>query len=88
MKFIVEYIIRKDLWGLKMGMFIAESVSDEILRKSRDTRLIALDLDGTTLTREGLSRRTKDTLETAISNGIDVVIATGRVFSALPERNS
>lgn len=86
MKFIVEYIIRKDLWGLKMGMFIAESVSDEILRKSRDTRLIALDLDGTTLTREGLSRRTKDTLETAISNGIDVVIATGRVFSALPER--
>ena len=69
-----------------MGMFIAESVSDEILRKSRDTRLIALDLDGTTLTREGLSRRTKDTLETAISNGIDVVIATGRVFSALPER--
>jgi len=54
LKFIVEYIIRKDLWGLKMGMFIAESVSDEILRKSRNTRLIALDLDGTTLTREGL----------------------------------
>lgn len=69
-----------------MGFFIAERVSDEIIEKCKDIRLIALDLDGTTLTREGLTRRTKDTLEEAISAGIEVVIATGRVFSALPGR--
>lgn len=69
-----------------MGLFIAEKVSDEIIEKCKDTRLIALDLDGTTLTRDGLTRRTKDTLEEAISAGIEVVIATGRVFSALPDR--
>ena len=48
-------------------------------------KLIALDLDGTTLTRNGLTRRTKETLEEAIEKGIDVVIATGRPYSALPE---
>ncbi len=69
-----------------MGLFIAEKVDDEIIEKCKDIRLIALDLDGTTLTREGLTRRTKDTLEAAIARGIDVVIATGRVFSALPDR--
>ncbi len=69
-----------------MGLFIAEKVSDEIMEKCKDIRLIALDLDGTTLTREGLTRRTKDTLEAAISKDIEVVIATGRVFSALPDK--
>ena len=49
-------------------------------------RMIALDLDGTTLTRSGLTRRTKETLEEAIRRGIHVVIATGRVYAALPER--
>lgn len=48
-------------------------------------KLIALDLDGTTLTRNGLTRRTKETLEEAIEKGIEVVIATGRPYSALPE---
>ena len=48
-------------------------------------KLIALDLDGTTLTRNGLTRRTKEALEEAIENGLDVVIATGRPYSALPE---
>lgn len=48
-------------------------------------KLIALDLDGTTLTRNGLTRRTKETLEDAIEKGIEVVIATGRPYSALPE---
>ena len=69
-----------------MGLFIEEKISDELIKRCKDTRLIALDLDGTTLTREGLSRRTKDTLEEAISTGIEVVIATGRVFSALPPK--
>ena len=48
-------------------------------------RMIALDLDGTTLTRNGLTRRTKETLEEAIRRGIHVVIATGRVYASLPE---
>ena len=49
-------------------------------------KLIALDLDGTTLTRNGLTRRTKETLEEVIARGLDVVIATGIPYSALPEQ--
>ncbi len=51
-----------------------------------EIKLIALDLDGTTL-RKGsvLSERTRHTLEEAIDKGVHVVVATGRVFSALPE---
>ena len=49
-------------------------------------KLIALDLDGTTLNREGqLSPKTKKVIEAAIARGTEVVIATGRVLSALPE---
>jgi len=48
-------------------------------------KMIALDLDGTTLTRNGLTRRTKETLEEAIRRGYKVVVATGRPFVALPE---
>lgn len=69
-----------------MNLTSDEKVTAEMLEKIKRTKLIALDLDGTTLTRDGLSRRTKQTLEEAISRGIDVVIATGRVFSALPEK--
>lgn len=65
---------------------ITDEMTEEMLEKIENIKMIALDLDGTTLTREGLSRRTKETLEEAISKGIDVVIATGRVFSALPEK--
>lgn len=51
-----------------------------------NTKLIALDLDGTTLRKRSLlSDDTKDTLQQAIKAGIHVVIATGRVFSALPQ---
>lgn len=50
-----------------------------------DIRLIALDLDGTTLNSSGyISNFTKETLETAIRHGIQVVIASGRAWSALP----
>ena len=48
-------------------------------------KMIALDLDGTTLTRSGLTRRTKETLEEAIRRGYKVVVATGRPYVALPE---
>lgn len=49
-------------------------------------KLIALDLDGTTLNNEGqLSPKTKMVIETTIARGVPVVIATGRVLSALPQ---
>lgn len=49
-------------------------------------KLIALDLDGTTLNSEGkLTTFTEKTLNRATEKGIHVVIATGRVGSALPE---
>ena len=48
-------------------------------------KMVALDLDGTTLTRAGLTRRTKECLEECIERGIEVVIATGRPYVALPE---
>lgn len=54
--------------------------------KLKKIKMIALDLDGTTLTRNGLTRRTRETLEEAISQGIAVVIATGRPYTALPEK--
>lgn len=48
-------------------------------------KLIALDLDGTTLNSKGLlTDITKEAIEEAIRREIQVVIATGRVFSALP----
>ncbi len=51
-----------------------------------DIKLIALDLDGTTL-RSGtiLSEETKNTLEAAIAKGVHVVIATGRGLDAIPK---
>lgn len=69
-----------------MNLAASEQISSELLDRIKKIKLIALDLDGTTLTRDGLTRRTKETLESAIERGIDVVIATGRVFTALPER--
>lgn len=69
-----------------MNLAVSTQASPEMEKRLAGIKLIALDLDGTTLTREGLTRRTKDTLEEAMERGIDVVIATGRVFSALPEK--
>ncbi len=48
-------------------------------------KLIALDLDGTTLNKEGkLSPKTREAFEKAIDRGVNIVIATGRCFDALP----
>ncbi|WP_434309673.1 Cof-type HAD-IIB family hydrolase [Hominifimenecus sp. rT4P-3] len=48
-------------------------------------RLIALDLDGTTLRSDGtLSDRTKKALKEAIKRGVHVVVASGRSFHSLP----
>lgn len=52
----------------------------------RDIRLIGLDLDGTTLTTDKkLTPHTKEVLEACIRQGIEVLPATGRVWSGIPE---
>lgn len=49
-------------------------------------KLIALDLDGTTLNDEGkLSEGNRKSLQEAADRGVNIVIATGRPFCALPE---
>ncbi len=50
-------------------------------------KLIALDIDGTTLMSDGtLSQRNKSALIRAMEKGIHVVIATGRCYDALPSQ--
>lgn len=49
-------------------------------------KLLALDLDETTLDGQGrLSRENRSALEAAIAQNIQVVVATGRAVTALPE---
>lgn len=49
-------------------------------------RMIALDLDGTLLTREKeLTERTRAVLEKAIRQGVTVLVATGRPFEGVPK---
>ena len=51
-----------------------------------NVKLIALDMDGTTLNNEGkISGRNRKTLEKAAPKGVNIVIATGRPRSALPK---
>ena len=49
------------------------------------TRMIGFDLDGTLLTTEKeLTKRTKDTMERAIAQGIELLPATGRTLCGIP----
>ena len=49
-------------------------------------KLIALDLDGTTLNNEGkLSKGNRQALQEAADKGVNIVVATGRPFCALPQ---
>ncbi|WKY47013.1 Cof-type HAD-IIB family hydrolase [Eubacteriaceae bacterium ES3] len=50
-------------------------------------KLIALDLDGTTLKSDfkSITKKTEDTLKAAIEQGIHVVPSTGRILGQLPE---
>ena len=64
-------------------MINKEELSSEKIDILENIGLIALDLDRTTLTKEGLTDNTKSCLEEAIRRGIQVVIATGRPFVAL-----
>ncbi len=52
-----------------------------------DIKLIALDMDGTTLQNDylSISSRTRSVLEKAIAKGIHVVPSTGRILEQLPE---
>lgn len=51
-----------------------------------DIRMIALDLDGTTMNSDNrLSDYNREALEDAIRSGIDVVVATGRTYNSLPK---
>ena len=54
--------------------------------EKRKIRLIGLDLDGTTLTTDKqLTPYTKEVLEACIRQGIEVLPATGRVWSGIPK---
>lgn len=54
--------------------------------KSKEIKLIALDLDGTVLTDSNtLSDRVKRSLEKAIQSGIEVVAASGRPYGSMPK---
>ena len=49
-------------------------------------KLIALDMDGTTLNDDGIiSRRNREALNKAARKGVNIVVATGRPRSALPK---
>lgn len=53
--------------------------------KLEDIRLIALDLDDTTLGSDSrLAPETEKALKRAIAAGIEIVVASGRAFRALP----
>ncbi len=53
----------------------------------RDIELAALDLDDTTLLSDSsLAEETESAIRAAIDAGIEIVIASGRAFKALPER--
>ncbi|MDD4389213.1 MAG: Cof-type HAD-IIB family hydrolase [Eubacteriales bacterium] len=52
-----------------------------------DIKMIALDLDGTTLTtNKEITDRTADALSSAMKKGIQIVIATGRTYSSIPDK--
>lgn len=62
-----------------------QKTGEEMNKENRSIRLIALDLDGTTLDREGyLTWENRQALEQAAVQGIYVVVASGRALSTLP----
>lgn len=49
-------------------------------------KCVALDLDGTVLLDDGsMTKRTENAIQTAILNGIHIIVASGRCFDSLPE---
>ena len=77
-----QRLIRHRAAGQKL---VSQKLVGQKLIKSK-IRLIALDLDGTTLDREGnLTRENRLALEEAAGKGIYVVVASGRALSTLPK---
>ena len=64
---------------------IFDNIDHDKLKILDEIGLIALDLDRTTLSKDGLTQRTRECLEEAVRRGYEVVIATGRPYVALPE---
>ena len=53
----------------------------------KNIRLVALDLDGTTLNEQGeLTERTIKSFRNAMEKGAHIVICTGRTFASLPKQ--
>lgn len=51
-----------------------------------DIKIVGLDLDGTTLDRNGkFSKRTRETFAEAMEKGVHIVVATGRTWNSLPD---
>lgn len=60
--------------------------SSSMKKAMNNIRLLALDIDGTILTREKqLTDRTRAAIEAAIQAGIDVALVTGRPFCGIPD---
>ena len=63
-----------------------EKYGNKVIIMNTDIKLVALDLDRTTLNSEShLSEVNRQALIDAISNGVHVCIASGRAFDTLPE---
>lgn len=55
--------------------------------KDKKIKMIALDLDGTTLNRQKeISKRTVDVFGKAMEKGVHIVVSTGRTFQSLPDQ--
>ena len=53
----------------------------------RNIKMVALDLDGTTLNDFGeISKRTIDAFAKAMAQGVHIVVCTGRTFQSLPDQ--
>ena len=66
--------------------FITEAYNMINRNMKTDSRLLALDIDGTLLTKEKkLTERTKSALSAAMKKGLTAVLVTGRPLSGLPE---
>lgn len=56
-------------------------------KKRKPIKMVALDLDGTTLNHYGrISERTVAAFKEAMERGVHIVVSTGRTFASLPEQ--
>ncbi len=73
------------LWDYKSRDIKMQRETKQIM-ENKMIKMIALDLDGTTLNSSNqLSERNKLTIEEAVRKGIKIVFSTGRAFTSLPE---